>query len=248
MTMRTRPGTQPWTARLGLAALLVGATLGTASSALAQEPHRDRVPQQRALVSGPGRGEWLDNRYNHGHYYPPHGAVFRELPGGYRPYFWHGNNYYFNGGIWYSPGPRGFVVIGPPVGLFVATLPPFYTTVWLGGSPYYYANDTYYQWSAAQNGYTVANPPAGADQPGGPPPDAAAAVQADNAYIYPKNGQSQEQQAADRFECHDWARNQTGFDPTQAGGGVAPAENGSKREQYQRAMGACLEARGYSVK
>jgi hypothetical protein len=134
------------------------------------------------------------------------------------------------------------------VGLFVATLPPFYTTVWLGGSPYYYANDTYYQWSAAQNGYTVANPPAGADQPGGPPPDVAAAAQADNAYIYPKNGQSQEQQAADRFECHDWARNQTGFDPTQAGGGVAPPENGSKREQYQRAMGACLEARGYSVK
>ena len=28
----------------------------------------------------------------------------------------------------------------------VQVLPPFYTTVWFGGLPYYYANDTYYAW------------------------------------------------------------------------------------------------------
>jgi len=32
--------------------------------------------------------------------------------------------------------------------------------------------------------------------------------------IYPKNGQSQEQQSADRYECHSWAKAQTGYDPT----------------------------------
>ena len=38
-------------------------------------------------------------------------------------------------------------------------LPPAYATVWLGGAPYYYANDVYY--SAAPGGYVVADPPAG---------------------------------------------------------------------------------------
>jgi hypothetical protein len=232
-------------ARSGLAMLATGLLLGATSTGFADEPHRG---PERAYARGPVHGEVLDNRYNHGHYYPAPGAVIRTLPGGYRPYFFHGSHYYFYGGVWYAPGPGGFLVVGPPVGLFVAALPAFYTTVWLGGVPYYYANQTYYQWAADQNGYVVVDPPAGADQPGAPPPGAAAAAAADNVYIYPRNGQTQEQQAADRFECHDWAKNQTGFDPTQAGGGVAAGDNGSRREQYQRAMGACLEARGYSVK
>ena len=33
-------------------------------------------------------------------------------------------------------------------------------------------------------------------------------------YIYPSKGQSQEQQERDKFECYNWARQQTGFDPT----------------------------------
>jgi len=35
-------------------------------------------------------------------------------------------------------------------------------------------------------------------------------------YAYPSAGQSQEEQSRDRFECHQWAVNQTGFDPTTA--------------------------------
>ena len=61
---------------------------------------------------------------------------------------------------------------------------------------------------------------------------------------YPKNGQTQEQQGKDKFECHRWAASQTGFDPTQAGGGSAPGN----RSDYARAQAACLEGRGYSVK
>ena len=37
-----------------------------------------------------------------------------------------------------------------------------------------------------------------------------------NVYTYPVAGQSQEQQSRDRFECHSWAVNQSGFDPTTA--------------------------------
>jgi hypothetical protein len=33
-------------------------------------------------------------------------------------------------------------------------------------------------------------------------------------YIYPKNGQAEEQQRRDRYECHAWAAGQTGFDPS----------------------------------
>ena len=34
--------------------------------------------------------------------------------------------------------------------------------------------------------------------------------------VYPAKGQSAEQQQKDEFECHQWAVQQTGYDPTQA--------------------------------
>lgn len=35
-------------------------------------------------------------------------------------------------------------------------------------------------------------------------------------FAYPSQGQSEEQQSRDRFECHQWSVSQTGFDPTTA--------------------------------
>jgi len=190
-----------------------------------------------------GRGYVLDGRYNHGHYYPAYGAHFRSLPDGYRPYYWRGSPYYFYGGIWYAPGPGGFLVVRPPVGLFVSVLPPFYSTVWIAGVPYYYANNVYYTWSPDLNGYTVVDPPADADQPSPPPTRAQS-----DLIVYPRNGQSKEQQAADDFECHSWAKSQTGFDPTQPYGGANPGAADQSRSSYNRAKSACLQARGYEVK
>ena len=37
---------------------------------------------------------------------------------------------------------------------------------------------------------------------------------AQELYIYPSKGQSQAQQDKDRYECHTWAVQQTGFDPS----------------------------------
>jgi len=199
----------------------------------------------RAEFQRDGHGMVLDDRYNHGRYYPPRGAVVRDLPGGYRPYYYQGSRFYFSAGIWYAPGPYGFVVTRPPIGLFVTVLPPYYTTVWFAGVPYYYADDVYYQWRPDMNGYVIAAPPPGADQPGEAP---AAAPPGDDFYLYPKNGQTSEQQAQDRYECHSWAKSQTGFDPTQPAGGVPPGQGGAGRDQYRRAITACLEARGYSVR
>lgn len=67
-------------------------------------------------------------------------------------------------------------------------------------------------------------------------------------FVYPRQGQSEEQQAKDRYECHIWAVGQIGWDPTQPTGVVPEAQINQKRADYQRAMGACLDAREYTVK
>lgn len=145
-----------------------------------------------------------------------------------------------------------------------------------------------------------------------------AGAQGSPHYVYPLKNQSQEQQNRDRYECHSWAVQQTGYDPsrsypnnptylepqpyrpTQAhvlkgaargsalgavggaitgnagksaaagaamgglGGGFRrmdqrrqqmaqqesniPSTAASQQVNYTRAMAACLEGRGYSVK
>lgn len=139
----------------------------------------------------------------------------------------------------------------------------------------------------------------------------AAVVRAQDLFIYPAKGQSQEQQDKDRYECHSWAVQQTGFDPTRPSTTYAPAPQAPQggmlkgamrgatvgvvggaiggdagkgaaigaasgaliggmrrndyarqqqyqaqqatnydaagRDNYNRAMGACLQGRGYSV-
>jgi hypothetical protein len=79
------------------------------------------------------------------------------------------------------------------------------------------------------------------------PAPAAAPTTAENLSVAPKFGQTAEQLAADRAECQVWAKSQTGFDPGQYGGGVAPSDYTSRRQQYGRAVAACLEGHGYSV-
>ena len=38
---------------------------------------------------------------------------------------------------------------------------------------------------------------------------------AQDPIVFPAKGQSQEQMEKDKFECYNWAKNQTGFDPMQ---------------------------------
>jgi hypothetical protein len=222
-----------------LAAALIAVLGVQAGTALADEHGFHGRPMGHEMARD-GRGYVLDGRYNHGAYYPAFGASFRVLPDGCRPYYWRGSPFYFYGGIWYAPGADGFVVVRPPLGLTISVLPPYYSTVWFGGVPYYYADNVYY--TAAPGGYAVVDPPPNADQPGAPPPPPAPGQS--DLIVYPKNGQTKEQQAADDYECHTWAKNQSGFDPsTTVGGGV-----GGARNNYLRAKSACLQARGYEVK
>jgi hypothetical protein len=200
---------------------------------LAQTAHAQRDPGHRS----PGQREFRDSRYQHDRSYPARGQRFGRLPHDHRVIIHGGARYYFSAGVWYRPYGPSFTVVTPPIGLVVSFLPPYYSTIWIGGVPYYYANEVYYAHHGS--GYVVVEPPK-EEVSQAPPP-------AEQLFIYPRLGQSEPQQATDRYECHRWAVNQTGFDPTQPSGG-ADVQRGEKRADYQRAMGACLDGRGYTVK
>ncbi|HLY52671.1 MAG TPA: hypothetical protein VKQ31_06650 [Steroidobacteraceae bacterium] len=87
--------------------------------------------------------------------------------------------------------------------------------------------------------------PAAAQAPGGSAAPAAAFGQ--GVYIYPRNGQSEQQLWSDRYACDAWSRTQSGFDPVHPDSGTAGAEAATRREQYRKAMTACLDAKGYSI-
>lgn len=94
----------------------------------------------------------------------------------------------------------------------------------------------------AEGGYEVVDPPALADQA-----DAAPQLLAGDGFVSPRNGQTAAQTAADRYQCHRWAKDPTGLDPTQVNGAVPGTTALTQRAAYHRALTACLEARGYSV-
>jgi hypothetical protein len=71
---------------------------------------------------------------------------------------------------------------------------------------------------------------------------------AERIFIYPRNGQSEELQAKDRYECHRWGVSQTGYDPTQPTSGMPRTQLNQMRANYKRAMSACLDGRGYTMK
>jgi hypothetical protein len=164
-----------------------------------------------------------------------HVGGFRGGYGGFHGgYGWRGGFGWRGGCCFY--GPWGWGGVG--LGLYFATLPLYYSTVWWGGVPYYYADNTYYRWNTTVNQYETVSPP-----PGLAAEDAAQPAVSE-LIAYPKNGQNQEQLGKDKFECHRWAVSQTGFDPT-LGAGAAVA---GRRADYFRAQAACLEGRGYSVR
>lgn len=196
-------------------------------------------------------GYVFDRRYHHDHYYPPRGFFARGLPRSYLVLYFGGMPYYYGYGIWYRPSGLGFVVVTPPYGIVVPALPPYYTTIWVGGVPYYYANNVYYVWQPAAQGYVVTQPPASSNVMTQPPTGSSVPTPSsspDQFYVYPKKGQSPEQQAKDRYECHRWAVGKTGFDPSQPSGNLSGSDLTAKRADYRRAIEACLDARGYSVK
>jgi hypothetical protein len=168
--------------------------------------------------------------------------VVHHLPYGYRDYLWNGGRYYYHDGYWYRPYGTSFITVGIPYGLFVTTLPGAYTSVWIGGTRYYYSDYHYYVYEPARRGYVVVRSPYGDDYVYEDDQDYVDSRLDDDLYIYPAEGQSEQQQADDRYECHRWAVSQTGYDP------IDDEYDADLREDYLRAITACLTGRGYTVR
>lgn len=81
----------------------------------------------------------------------------------------------------------------------------------------------------------------------------AAGAQAQKVFIYPQRGQSPEQQQRDRFDCHQWAVKQSGFDPAatqmaQASPSSAPPPAGGSPSALRGAgRGAAVGAVGGAI-
>jgi hypothetical protein len=262
-----------------------------------------------------------DTRHGHDHFYPDRGAIVRDLPRGTIGVNYADVSYRYHDGIWLEPRGPAFIVVAPPIGVVVPTLPTFSTTLAQGGETYLYANDTYYRPRADLGGYEVVNEPAeglpqsrpdafvggqlsgaapataaviatgGIPTPATPPvsgqaatvstvtqaaafrPSAPAATtttsiaaapvpvalpagpasaspsappKVPKVFLYPKNGQTPDQQVRDRYECYRFAVAQSGFDPTSSAGVASPAPGNEPQSDYERAQGACFEARGYA--
>jgi hypothetical protein len=226
------------------AALLVCAsfTLGL-PAAQADERQRPGPPKlsHRLPPAPPGHaprpGHWYDGAHGHRHYYPVTGWRVHAPPRHVHWVPWHGARYGYYNGVWYQPYGATYVVARPPVGIVVSGLPAFATAVAIGGVSYLYANGVYYR-DRGDDSYEVVPSPVVVSTSGDGGPM--------RTFVYPKLGQSAEKQASDEYECHRWAVNQTGFDPSAAAAvqGTGPAQ----RSDYARAQNACLEGRGYTVR
>jgi hypothetical protein len=107
--------------------------------------------------------------------------------------------------------------------------------------PGYYYPPPYYYYPPPEYYYP---PPAPSSQL----PPSASGESGGKMFIYPRQGQSEEKKAEDVDKCHDWAVGQTGFDPAKPPEGPPNAQAAQKSGDYFRAISACLDAKGYTVR
>ena len=204
-----------------------------------QHKHRPKYNLYRRHQHIYYRSPWYNTYYIapiHYHYHPL-GYHVRVLPQPYVRIVVSGLPYFYFGGVFYRSFDNGYVVVSAPIGAVVHTLPVGFIAFSVGVSTFYYVNDTYYVWDEPREAYLVVEKPEGADK-------AIADATTGRLFVYPKEGQSEEQQARDRYECHRWAVTESAVDPTLED----ETYSQEQKRDYQRAMGACLEGRGYTVK
>src|SRR5262245_15072447 len=67
--------------------------------------------------------EHIDHRHGHERAYADHGVVVAAVPHDAIVVRDGANRYWFHGGVWYRPEAGHYVVIAPPLGVFVPVLP-----------------------------------------------------------------------------------------------------------------------------
>ena len=189
-----------------------------------------------------GRGYYGGHGGYHGHYHSGSnfwwGAAFGAaltIP------FYYASRSYAEPAPYYYYNPGPVVYANPPV--YVQSQP-----VYVQSQPTYVAaaQPRSVAAQAPSNGVNELGPvnslpPVNSVQPQNSNP---AQSSSDQWYVYPSRGQSQQQAANDRYECNRWATNESGYDPelrTHRNPETGPVNFG-------RALSACLEGRGYTVR
>jgi len=169
------------------------------------------------------------------------------------------NSHYHYGGYhgpYYGYGGAGFFLFGAALG---AALTYSYSQAPAIPGPYYYYSPVPPVYVQSQRSYVVSPvdqpAPSTQQQHGGvtelgpvtKAPDlnsSSSHLPADKWFVYPSKGQNQQQAANDRHDCDRWATSQSGYDP-----GLRVHRNPQTGpEDYGRALSACLEGRGYTVR
>ena len=197
--------------------------------------YNDRIKREYRYIQGP----WYSTRYISP--FPTHrhkvGQRLSILPRHRTHIIVGGHSYYYDTGVYYRPFGSSYIVVSAPIGAFVRTLPLGFIAFSIGLSTYYHVNDTFYSWDEDRAGYRVVEKPAKAEE------SIQQATQG-RLVIYPNDGQDDEQQAKDRYECHRWASNESGIDPS-----LEENEFDERDEDiYRRSIAACLEGRQYAVR
>ena len=228
------------------AAAAAGGAAAPAGEAPQAQPQPQRRDEPRRDRDGDRGGFNIETRPSRPVFAPDYGRSrersVQRLPPGYRSYYWGGSPYYNYRGSWYRPYGGSYLSIGAPYGLFVSSLPPSYSTVWIGGNRYFVADDSYYLYDSSRSGYVLTQSPYDGERLTTASTAEPEAVRDPVLFVYPTKGQSEKQQADDRYECHRWAVTQTGYDPVDA------EYRPEQHAQYDRAITACLTGKGYSVK
>jgi len=189
-------------------------------------------------------GYWRGGFWPRAYYGPGYAWFLAALPLAYATYWYSGIPYYYANNVYYtwSPDYSGYVATDPPP---VADASGAGPTAAASPADGQYPGGTQYQGDAQYQGDPNASgAPAGAAPASTPlpPPQAGAGAplnqpiaqaEAPRIFMYPKNGQNDEQQRTDKLDCEKWASDQVGL--------------GTNGPDYQRALGACIQGRGYSI-
>lgn len=162
--------------------------------------------------------------------------VVGKLPDGARGYAWRGDRLYEANGVWYKLHGETYIIVSAPVGLIVPLLVGHETSFWIGDTQYFHARGTYYRHDDSSGGYEIVA------RPDVENPKESGIDVLMKSFVYPALGQSDDQLATDRYECHRWAVGETRYDPLNSD------QNWEGRENYDRAHTACLVGRGYAVR
>jgi hypothetical protein len=103
-----------------------------------------------------GSGGYYYNRGFYGSlYYPRLGISLGVLPYGYYPFYWGSSRFFYSDGFFYQYDNNQYVVVEPPLGAAVNSLPKNASAITINGQQFYEANGVYYTLVTKDDGTVV---------------------------------------------------------------------------------------------